>query len=119
MSVAHADTMKAPEPKTDRGLKRIQAALDRNKEAVRSGREPTDSAPTDWVSLCALLGISKQAAWQWKRVPVEHVFAIEALFGIPREIQRPDVFKPKPSQFRVRRLRPTRGLIGTKKARRD
>jgi DNA-binding transcriptional regulator YdaS (Cro superfamily) len=44
--------------------------------------------------LARLLGITRQAVDQWKRVPVEHVLAVEEMSGIPRHVQRPDVYPP-------------------------
>ena len=38
------------------------------------------------------LGVSPQAISQWKRVPLNHVFAIEKLTDIPRYELRPDVY---------------------------
>jgi hypothetical protein len=37
-------------------------------------------------------GITRQAVVQWKLVPTKHMKAIEKEFGIPREVQRPDLF---------------------------
>ncbi|WP_121041978.1 transcriptional regulator [Stenotrophomonas rhizophila] len=39
-------------------------------------------------------GVSSQAVSQWKRVPAEHVLAIEAATGVSRHDLRPDVFGP-------------------------
>lgn len=36
--------------------------------------------------------ISRQAVIQWKLVPLKHMRVIEQEFGIPREVQRPDLF---------------------------
>lgn len=44
-------------------------------------------------------GITGQAVSLWRHIPVEHVFAVEALTGIPREELRPDIFgapRPRP-----------------------
>ena len=48
------------------------------------------------VELSQILGISKQALSQWVRIPAEHVIEIERLTGLPRHVQRPDVY-PDPS----------------------
>jgi DNA-binding transcriptional regulator YdaS (Cro superfamily) len=45
-------------------------------------------------ALARKLGITRQAVDQWKRVPVEHVLAVEEMSGIPRHVQRPDVYPP-------------------------
>lgn len=37
-------------------------------------------------------GITPQAVWKWKRIPAEHVLAIESLTGIRRERLRSDIF---------------------------
>lgn len=44
--------------------------------------------------LAAILGVTTSAVSQWRRVPIDHVAAIEAHLGIPRAELRPDVFTP-------------------------
>jgi len=39
-----------------------------------------------------MVGVSRSAVSQWSRIPIEHVLAIEAATGIPREELRPDVY---------------------------
>lgn len=49
-------------------------------------------------------GITPQAVWKWKRIPAEHVLAIEALTGISRSKLRPDVFgapRPRPRKPQI------------------
>lgn len=44
------------------------------------------------VKLSLALGLSRGAASQWTRIPVEHVLKVERLTGIPRQILRPDIY---------------------------
>ena len=42
-------------------------------------------------------GITGQAVSLWRHVPIEHVFTVERISGIPREELRPDIFgAPRP-----------------------
>lgn len=43
-------------------------------------------------TLADLLGVSKQAVHQWRKVPVARAKEIEQITGIPREELRPDIF---------------------------
>lgn len=43
------------------------------------------------------LGIKPQALSQWDRVPVERVQAMEAITGVSRYVQRPDIFGIDPA----------------------
>jgi len=43
--------------------------------------------------LARALGISPQAVWQWREIPVRHVISIERIFGVPREELRPDLYR--------------------------
>lgn len=45
--------------------------------------------------LAEYLGIERQAVYQWRRVPVQHVLNIKGLTGIPCWQMRPDIY-PKP-----------------------
>ncbi|NIW50572.1 MAG: hypothetical protein GWN14_29285 [candidate division Zixibacteria bacterium] len=38
------------------------------------------------------LGISTQAVYQWRRIPVEHVLKIEEMTGVTRYEMRPDIY---------------------------
>lgn len=42
--------------------------------------------------LAALLGVARQAVYQWSKIPAERVADIERLTGIPRAELRPDIF---------------------------
>ena len=48
-------------------------------------------------ALARQLGIAHTSVLDWERVPLRHLFTIEALTGIPREQLRPDIFlQPRP-----------------------
>lgn len=47
-------------------------------------------------------GVRREAVWNWKRIPVAHVFAIEELLGIPRHKIRPDIY-PAPDSALAKR----------------
>lgn len=38
------------------------------------------------------LNLQRQAVYQWKRVPAEHVITLEKLSGVPRHEIRPDIY---------------------------
>ena len=46
-------------------------------------------------SLAANLKISRQAVWQWRRVPVERAREIWHITGIPLNELRPDIWDPQ------------------------
>ena len=46
------------------------------------------------AKLARELGISIQAVWQWKRVPVTRVLDVERITGVPRHELRPDFYPP-------------------------
>lgn len=43
-------------------------------------------------ALAAYLGVSRQAIYQWKRVPAERVLRVERVTGVSRYDLRPDIF---------------------------
>lgn len=45
------------------------------------------------AKLAAMLGVSRQLIYKWKRVPAERVREIERLTGVPRETLRPDLYE--------------------------
>jgi DNA-binding transcriptional regulator YdaS (Cro superfamily) len=55
-------------------------------------------------ALAKALNLKSQTVAEWTRIPQAHVFKIEALYKIPREELRPDVYPPAP-----RRARRSRG----------
>lgn len=48
------------------------------------------------VALAKLLGLHRQAIHQWslpgRRIPADHIVAIERLTGVPRQELRPDLY---------------------------
>ena len=48
------------------------------------------------AALARHLGLVRQAVYQWDRIPIEHVLPIERLTGLPRHVQRPDIY-PDPA----------------------
>jgi DNA-binding transcriptional regulator YdaS (Cro superfamily) len=42
--------------------------------------------------LAECLGLSVQAVSQWDKIPIERCGDIERLTGVPRHVQRPDIF---------------------------
>jgi len=53
-----------------------------NQAILKSGNAST---------LARLLGVSRAAVSQWKRVPVNRITAVERVTGIPRHLLRPDL----------------------------
>ncbi len=49
-------------------------------------------------ALAVIIGVRPQGISQWKRVPQEHVRAIEALTGLPKHVIRPDVYDLPPNE---------------------
>jgi DNA-binding transcriptional regulator YdaS (Cro superfamily) len=45
-----------------------------------------------YAQLALLIGVTKSAVYQWKRVPAERVIAVEAVSGVPRQQLRPDLY---------------------------
>ena len=42
-------------------------------------------------SIAAVLGIKPQAVAKWSRIPISRVRDLEVAFGVPRQVQRPDI----------------------------
>jgi len=51
------------------------------------------------AAVARLLGVSQPSVWKWlakkKPLPAEHVLAIEAATGVPKEQLRPDIYRPE------------------------
>lgn len=45
-------------------------------------------------ALARQLGLSQPSVSRWRRVPAERVVEVEAASGVPRELLRPDLFRP-------------------------
>lgn len=43
-------------------------------------------------ALADILGVSRQAVWQWEQVPIKYLKQIETDTGIPRQLLRPDLY---------------------------
>ena len=56
----------------------------------------TCKAAGSGAALARQLGITRAAVSAWKKVPAEHVLAVERITGISRYALRPDVFGPWP-----------------------
>jgi DNA-binding transcriptional regulator YdaS (Cro superfamily) len=57
---------------------------------IRMVREVRGTAPL----IAQTLGILPGGIWQWRRVPAQHVLAVERLLKIPRYEIRPDIYPP-------------------------
>ena len=45
------------------------------------------------TKIAAAFGLTRQAVSAWRRVPADRVVQLEARFGVPREIMRPDLYR--------------------------
>ncbi len=50
----------------------------------------------DALNAMGVAPITPQAVSQWKRIPPNRVVAVEAITGVSRHEQRPDIFGPVP-----------------------
>lgn len=59
-------------------------------------RDPALSAAIEKAggvkALADALKITRAAVFQWKRTPIERVFAVEEITGVSRKKLRPDIF---------------------------
>ena len=44
------------------------------------------------VKVAEACGLTRQAVYKWRSVPVRHVNVVESMSGVPRNHIRPDVF---------------------------
>jgi predicted DNA-binding protein YlxM (UPF0122 family) len=51
--------------------------------------------PNSRKEIAEKLKLSRQAIYQWKRVPVDYVLILERLTGVPRQEIRPDIYPPE------------------------
>lgn len=63
-----------------------------NEDGVAAGLRLAIEAAGGIPRLADALGIHRTGLWRWKRVPADHVRTIERLYGVPRAVQRPDLF---------------------------
>lgn len=47
------------------------------------------------ASLGRALGLTRQAIYQWAKVPPEHVLKVEQISGVSRQRLRPDLYPPE------------------------
>lgn len=47
-----------------------------------------------WSAVANACGISRQAPFQWRKVPIERVLVVEEVIGLPRHVIRPDIYPP-------------------------
>lgn len=67
--------------------------MDTQQDTLQNVAHEAIRAAGGGAALAKHLGLkSRQAVYQWSRVPAEHVVAVERLTGIPRYRQRPDIF---------------------------
>jgi hypothetical protein len=46
-------------------------------------------------------GLNRQAISQWRhRIPIKYVLELERLTGVPRHVQRPDIYPPENTKRR-------------------
>ena len=62
---------------------------------LRQAAEIAIEAAGGGAALARMLNSRRQAIYQWKRVPADHVLSVERFSGIPRHILRPDLY-PSP-----------------------
>lgn len=48
------------------------------------------------AALGRALKLSRQAIYQWDRIPSEHVLKVEEVTGVPRQRLRPDLYPEEP-----------------------
>lgn len=53
-----------------------------------------------YSKLARKVGVTPQSLCDWEQVPHDRVIVLEDLTGVPREIQRPDLYPPR----RVKRV---------------
>ncbi len=48
-----------------------------------------------YTALGRKLGITGEAIMQWHEVPVKRLILVERVTGVPRELLRPDLYRPR------------------------
>lgn len=75
----------------------------RKRMTRKDGLETLFQAAGTVTAVAERIGISVQTVSQWDRVPAEHCLALEAAFGVSREVLRPDIYGEGPSHPLERR----------------
>jgi hypothetical protein len=80
-----------PRQVQDAGLDAVLKAIESGKKGIKSKNQ-----------LALALGIRRQAITGWSEVPVKHVLEIERLLGVPRYVQRVDIY-PRPARLKPKK----------------
>ncbi len=68
------------------------------------------------TALADICGVSQPAVWKWlkssKRLPAEHVLAVEKATGVSRHHLRPDIYPPTDPEKPTRRRRASDEQLG-------
>jgi hypothetical protein len=66
--------------------------MSQTQQATKSPKDLVIEAAGGAVPLAKALGITRGAVYQWTEIPYYQCKRIEELFGVPRKVQRPDIF---------------------------
>ena len=53
------------------------------------------------AELARRVNLTRQAIYQWDRIPAELVLTVEKISGVPRHELRPDLYPPEPEPQRA------------------
>jgi ribosome-binding protein aMBF1 (putative translation factor) len=56
-------------------------------------RRAIQAAGGSRAALARKIGVSRQAVWRWKKIPVDRLRAVEKATRVPRYRLRPDIFE--------------------------
>jgi hypothetical protein len=63
--------------------------------SMDAGLTKAIKAAGNGAALARELGITRSALSQWRRVPQQHIIAIERITGVHRKVLRPDLYPPE------------------------